>query len=114
MVKDGQFDRARRALAKLGGETYAQAELADIRSTLSTDETGEVHFRDLLAPKLFKILCLGVFLSFFQQWSGLNAIFYYAADIFKAAGYDLKAMMLNNRGDRNRDGGLQHRHRDDR
>lgn len=38
---------------------------------------------------------LGVFLSFFQQWCGLNAIFYYPADIFKAAGYNLKAMMLN-------------------
>lgn len=95
LVKDGQLDRARRVLAKLGGEAYAEAELEDIRSTISKEETGRVHFRDLLEPNLFKILCLGVFLSFFQQWSGLNAIFYYAADIFKAAGYNIKAMMLN-------------------
>ena len=46
-------------------------------------------------PVYIKVILLGVFLSFLQQWCGMNAVFYYAADIFKAAGYDLKAMMLN-------------------
>lgn len=95
LVKDGQLERARGILARLEGEDRADAELADIRSTISEEETGRVIFRDLLEPKLKRILLLGVFLAFFQQWCGLNAIFYYAADIFKAAGYNLKAMMLN-------------------
>jgi sugar porter (SP) family MFS transporter len=95
LVKDGQVGKAREILAKLEGEDRADAELADIRATISAEETGHVIFKDLLEPRLFRILLLGVFLSFFQQWCGLNAIFYYAADIFKAAGYNLKAMMLN-------------------
>ncbi len=95
LVKDGQFERARGILGRLEGEDRADAELADIRSTISAEETGQVKFKDLLERRLFKIVLLGVFLSFFQQWCGLNAIFYYAADIFKAAGYNLKAMMLN-------------------
>ena len=95
LVKDGQLERARAILSRLEGESNADAELAEIRSTISREETGHVYFRDLLEPRLFKIVLLGVFLSFFQQWCGLNAIFYYAADIFKAAGYNLKAMMLN-------------------
>ena len=54
-----------------------------------------MRFSDLVEPRVFKLLLLGVFLSFLQQWSGMNAVFYYAADIFKAAGYNIKAMMLN-------------------
>lgn len=95
LVKDGQLERARKILGRLEGEGVADAELADIQSTISKEETGHVLFRDLLEPRLIRILLLGMFLSFFQQWCGLNAIFYYAADIFKAAGYNLKAMMLN-------------------
>lgn len=95
LVKDGQIERARGILKKLEGGARAESELADIRATISAEETGRVFFRDLLQRRLFKVLLLGVFLSLFQQWCGLNAIFYYAADIFKAAGYNLKAMMLN-------------------
>jgi MFS family permease len=37
---------------------------------------------------------LGFFLAILQQWCGMNVVFYYAADIFLAAGYDMKQMML--------------------
>lgn len=43
---------------------------------------------------MFKVLLLGIFLSILQQWSGMNVVFYYAADIFQAAGYDIKQLML--------------------
>ena len=42
-----------------------------------------------------KILILGFFLVLLQQWCGMNVIFYYAADIFQAAGYNIQQMMLN-------------------
>ncbi|KAA6310737.1 D-xylose-proton symporter, partial [termite gut metagenome] len=29
------------------------------------------------------------------QWCGMNVTFYYAADIFQAAGYNIQQMMLN-------------------
>jgi sugar porter (SP) family MFS transporter len=95
LVKSGQYTRARKVFARLGGEAWAEAELADVRSTLSEEEVGTVRLSDLLESRVFKVVMLGVFLSFLQQWSGMNAVFYYAADIFKAAGYNLKAMMLN-------------------
>jgi sugar porter (SP) family MFS transporter len=95
LVKSGQLERAHQVFARLGGPAYAEAEVADVRSTISDEEVGTVRFSDLVEPHVFKVLLLGVFLSFLQQWSGMNAVFYYAADIFKAAGYNLKAMMLN-------------------
>ena len=30
-----------------------------------------------------------------QQWCGINVIFYYAEDVFKAAGYSVSSIMLN-------------------
>lgn len=94
LVKNGQDDKAGNILKRIGGERYAAAELAAIKSTISEEEVSQVHFGALLQPGLFKILMLGFFLAILQQWCGMNVVFYYAADIFLAAGYDMKQMML--------------------
>lgn len=95
LMKKGRNEDAHRIFTKLGGKAYADVEVADVGSTLSADEIGVVRFSDLLESKVLRVVLLGIFLSFLQQWCGMNAVFYYASDIFKAAGYDLKAMMLN-------------------
>lgn len=95
LMKKGRNEEAHQVFAKLGGVEYADAEIADVGSTLLENEAGVARFSDLIERHVSKVILLGVFLSFLQQWCGMNAVFYYAADIFKAAGYDLKAMMLN-------------------
>lgn len=95
LIKKGRNEDAHRVFERLGGKAYADAEVADVGSTLPEDEIGVVRFADLFEKHVFKVVLLGIFLSFLQQWCGMNAVFYYAADIFKAAGYNLKAMMLN-------------------
>jgi sugar porter (SP) family MFS transporter len=94
LVKNGQNVKARRILAKVGGVNYAATEVEAIKNTISRDEVAKVHFGELLKPGLLKVLMLGIFLAILQQWCGMNVIFYYAADIFKAAGYNLQQMML--------------------
>ena len=54
-----------------------------------------VHYRELLDPRLLKILGLGIFIAVFQQWCGINVVFNYAEEIFKTAGYDVSGMMFN-------------------
>ncbi|TWU37251.1 sugar porter family MFS transporter [Novipirellula artificiosorum] len=95
LIKDGQNDRARGVLAKVGGEAYAKAEVDDIQQTLGQEEISQVHYSDLLESKVLKILALGVFLAVFQQWCGINVIFNYAQEIFAAAGYGVGAIMFN-------------------
>ncbi|MCP5523632.1 MAG: sugar porter family MFS transporter [Verrucomicrobiales bacterium] len=95
LMKNGRDKEAEEVLARVGGEAYALAEVSDIRTTLAAQEIAHVNFRDLLEPRLVKIILIGVALAVFQQWCGINVIYYYAADIFKAAGYDVKATMLN-------------------
>jgi sugar porter (SP) family MFS transporter len=94
LVKNGQNKKAFDILSKLGGDSYAGKEVSMIQDTISKEEVSKVHFGDLLQPGLLKILLLGIFLAILQQWCGMNVIFYYAADIFQAAGYNIQQMML--------------------
>ena len=93
LVKNGQDTKARRVLSRIGGTEYAEREVSLIKKTISENEVHKVNFGDLLEPRLFKILILGIFIAILQQWCGMNVIFYYAADIFRAAGYDILQMM---------------------
>jgi sugar porter (SP) family MFS transporter len=95
LVKNGQLNHAQDILVKMGGTEYARIELKAIQDTISQEEVARVNYRDLFEPKLFKILLLGIFVALLQQWCGMNVVFYYAADIFQAAGYNLREMMLN-------------------
>src|SRR6266481_5284950 len=95
LAKNGKSDRARGILARIGGEQYARAAVADIESTLARQEVEHVRFSDLLEPRIRKVLVLGVILAVFQQWCGINVIFNYAEEIFRAAGYDISTVLKN-------------------
>ena len=51
--------------------------------------------RLLFDRRTMAVLALGVFLAAFQQWCGINVVFNYAEEIFKAAGYDVSGVMFN-------------------
>ncbi len=95
LVKNGQIKRAEQILIRIGGVEYAVGQINDVSSTVSREDVDHVDFKQLLSARILKFVGLGVFLSFLQQWSGLNVVIYYAADIFQAAGYNLRQMMLN-------------------
>jgi SP family sugar porter-like MFS transporter len=95
LIKNNQQDKAMKVLRKIGGEAYAKDSLEETLSTLNDGDLGEVNFKELLRKNVLKLLALGIFLAFLQQWSGINVVIYYAADIFQAAGFTLKQMMLN-------------------
>ena len=95
LAKNGRPELAQKILAKIGGATYAAAAMAEINSTLARDEVQRVRFTELLNPKMAKVLVLGVTLAVFQQWCGINVIFNYAEEIFKAAGYDISSVLSN-------------------
>jgi sugar porter (SP) family MFS transporter len=95
LVKYGMAERARRILARIGGEAYAAAETDDIQATISQQEAHRVRFSDLLEPKMRNILFVGVVLAVLQQWSGINTIFNYAENVFHQAGYGVSTVLLN-------------------
>src|ERR1017187_4538727 len=95
LAKNGKPENAKAILKKIGGENYGAAAMTEINSTLAGEEIQHVHFADLLDPKMAKVLVLGVTLAVFQQWCGINVIFNYAEEIFKAAGYDISSVLGN-------------------
>ena len=95
LVKYGRNEEAEKILSRIGGAEYGKAEVADIQDTLASEEIANVRFNDLLEPKLMKIIALGIFLAVFQQWCGINVIFYYAQEVFQEAGYSVSAMLFN-------------------
>ncbi|TSA32564.1 MAG: MFS transporter [Verrucomicrobiaceae bacterium] len=95
LAKNGKASRARDVLVRIGGERYAGDAMADIQSTLASEEIQHVRFADLLEPKMRRVLVLGVTLAVIQQWCGINVIFNYAEEIFRAAGYDISSVLKN-------------------
>ena len=94
LVKNGKPERARNVLTRIGGAQYADVEVANVQETL-VGEIEKVNFRDLLEPRMFKILMIGVVFAVLQQWCGINVIFYYATDILRAAGASVDDALWN-------------------
>lgn len=94
LAKNGKPEMAKVILKKIGGENYAVNALKEIEGTL-VNEIAKVNFGDLFQPKMLKVLFLGVVLAMFQQWCGINSIFNYAEEIFRAAGYDISTVLKN-------------------
>ncbi|MCW1923914.1 sugar porter family MFS transporter [Luteolibacter arcticus] len=95
LIKNGMADKARDILKRIGGEDYANRETQSVISTISEEEIQHVRFRDLLEPKMLRILLIGCTLAVLQQWSGINVIFSYAEEIFRAAGYGVSSILVN-------------------
>lgn len=93
LAKNGHSERSRSILTAIGGLGYADAEIREINASLSAAGAERVRLRELLDPKMRKVLVLGIVLAVFQQWCGINVIFNYAEEIFKAAGYDISSVL---------------------
>lgn len=91
----GRADDARSVLSRIGGEGYADGELAAISASGGTTAASAVGLRGLFSRKYAKVLALGLFIAVFQQWCGTNVIFIYAQDVFAGAGYSVSEAFLN-------------------
>jgi SP family sugar porter-like MFS transporter len=95
LAKKGRGAEAEKVLAKVGGAALAEKAMAEIRGTLAATDIQKVRFRALLEPGMSKVLLIGIVLAVYQQWCGINVIFYYAEEIFSAAGYGVSAILFN-------------------
>ncbi len=92
----GRTEQALRILRKLGGsEEYASAEFSTISVALRDEETQTVSWLGLLQPGVRTVLLVGVVLAVLQQWSGINILFNYAEEVFRAAGLGANQIFLD-------------------
>ncbi len=91
LSKIGRRDDSRDILQKINGDSKAAEIQSEIDEALK-QEKGTI--RELLAPGLRKALVVGVFLAIFSQITGINAIMYYAPEIFKSVGFGTESALL--------------------
>ena len=66
----------------------ADQELADVESDLAREaREGEASWSEVFSKRLRRPLSIGIGLAVFQQITGINAIIYYANEIFARAGF---------------------------
>ncbi|MBN2506671.1 MAG: sugar porter family MFS transporter [Verrucomicrobia bacterium] len=85
LTKQGHRDRARWILARVVGEAEADREMGEIGEAISR-EGG--MWGDLWRPGLRRAVFVGVTLAVLTQVTGINAIMYYAPEVFKQAGFE--------------------------
>lgn len=87
MVLQGNDDQALKVLQKVNGASKATEILAEIKSTVVS------HSSKLMSYGIL-VIVLGVLLSMFQQFVGINVVLYYAPEIFKTMGSGTDTALL--------------------
>lgn len=95
LIARGRDFQARLLLDKIGGGAYAETELARIRSSIDAEAAQQSSWGELFAPRLRKVLVIGLGLAVLQQWCGINILFNYAQEVYRSAGYDVNGVFFN-------------------
>ena len=92
----GRIVEAGRILERIGGPEYARAELSGIETAQRSEAAlAPTSWRELLRPTYRRILLIGIALAALQQWTGINILFNYAAEVYRSAGYGANDIFLN-------------------
>jgi sugar porter (SP) family MFS transporter len=100
LLLKGRDDEALQVLARVGGQAQARQHLEEIRRSLpskpaSRGFTGLLdRLRGLADRRLRFVMLVALGIAFFQQITGINAIFYYLPTIFSQAGGGLDNAFL--------------------
>ncbi|MBO9634281.1 MAG: sugar porter family MFS transporter [Chitinophagaceae bacterium] len=84
LAQQNRLDEAEDVLSKVNGKEKAKEELQSIRASMKEDT--EASFGILMQPGLRYVLLIGIILAILSQVTGINAIMYYAPEIFKSSG----------------------------
>ncbi|MEW5812384.1 MAG: sugar porter family MFS transporter [Actinomycetota bacterium] len=87
LVATHKIPEARRVLTRLLGQKNLEITITRIRETLERED--KPSWRDLRKPTggLYGIVWVGLGLSIFQQFVGINVIFYYSNVLWQAVGF---------------------------
>lgn len=92
----GRHRDAASVLRRIGGEAYARHEITSIEHRMLAESGSETSsWAELLRPPVLRIVIIGIALAVLQQWTGINILFNYAAEIYQSAGYSANDILFN-------------------
>ncbi|MCA1307195.1 sugar porter family MFS transporter [Microbacterium esteraromaticum] len=88
LVARGHLERAGQVLTDVTGEIDVGAKIDEITGTINTER--QESLRDLRGHRfgLKPIVWVGILLSVFQQFVGINVIFYYSTTLWRSVGFE--------------------------
>jgi MFS transporter, SP family, xylose:H+ symportor len=87
LVMKGKEDKALKVLKKISGEITAPVILKEIKDTLNERSIPWLSYG-------FLVIFIGIMLSVFQQFVGINVVLYYAGNIFRNMGNSNDSSMI--------------------
>ena len=87
LVLKSKSEKALEVLTRINGSNQAKVVLKEIQGTV-------VHHSGKLFSFGFKVILIGMLLSIFQQFVGINVVLYYAPEIFKSMGANTDIALL--------------------
>ncbi|XP_050383606.1 sugar transport protein 10-like [Argentina anserina] len=96
MLERGEFDNAKDLLQKLRGDSNnVYQEFHDLLYASEVAKKVEHPWKDIVKPRYRPHLVMCIVIPFFQQFSGINAIMFYAPLLFRSLGFGEKAMVAS-------------------
>ncbi len=90
LSKMGKKDQSLKILQNINGNDIAREIQNEIEETLK-EEKGSIG--ELFAPGIRMAMIVGIFLAAFSQITGINAIMYYAPEIFRSVGFGTESAL---------------------
>ena len=92
LLKDGQDEKAKEVLNKIGSEVFVENTTAAIRKSL-TGNTKQ-SYKDVFHKSVRPAVAVGITLAVFQQFCGINVVFNYTSTIFESVGANLDRQLF--------------------
>ena len=97
LAGQGRNAEAGDVLARVGGSSFAEAELRAIAASFAGDDEAS-ELSQLFSARFRPIVVTGIAVAVFQQITGINSILYYAPTIFAETGLDTASSLLQTIG----------------
>jgi SP family sugar:H+ symporter-like MFS transporter len=94
LVLRGRLEEAASVLGRVLGDVDIEAKVAQIRRTVSSERRPKLA--DIRGPVLglMPIVWVGIGLSIFQQFVGINVIFYYSSVLWQSVGFSESSSLV--------------------
>jgi len=87
LIQKGREEEGMKIIRKINGDAEAEIIYKEIKENLQKSQNQEIgKWSDLFTKRMKTVLIIGFGIAFFQQITGINAIFYYAPMIFEMTG----------------------------
>ncbi|MCQ8005415.1 sugar porter family MFS transporter, partial [Salmonella enterica] len=95
MIERGQHDEARKKLRRVRGIDDVDEEFNDLVAASEASKQVQHPWRNLLQRKYRPHLTVAILIPFFQQFTGINVIMFYAPVLFNTIGFADNASLMS-------------------